>query len=161
MRRQAILLMVTMGAALIVASGVALAETLTCDSTPPCYGTPEADEITGTANSETIYAYGGEDDASGGGENDTIYGGSGNDHTLVGEAGSDKVYGGGGNDGIYAYALDTAGSTDHSYGGGGNDNIEALDGNVDIINCGRGTDTVYYDVGTDTVRGCERKNPGL
>jgi transposase len=47
-RRRAILLMATMAAALIVASGVALAETFTCDSTPPCYGTPERDDITGT-----------------------------------------------------------------------------------------------------------------
>jgi hypothetical protein len=28
---------------------------------------------------------------------------------------------------------------DRSYGGGGNDRIYAVDGNVDIINCGTGT----------------------
>jgi hypothetical protein len=36
MRRQAILLMATMAAALIVAGGVALAETVSCDITLPC-----------------------------------------------------------------------------------------------------------------------------
>jgi hypothetical protein len=54
--------------------------------------------------------------------------------------------------------MDSAGSTDHSYGGGGNDTIFADDGNTDIINCGKGTDEVRYDLALDTVKACETKN---
>jgi hypothetical protein len=42
------------------ASGVALAETINCHNTPPCYGTPERDNITGTSSAETIEAVGGD-----------------------------------------------------------------------------------------------------
>jgi len=48
---------------------------------------------------------------------------------------------------------------DHIYGQGGIDEVDAVDGNVDIINCGKGRDTAFYDVGIDTVKGCEIKNP--
>ncbi len=153
------LLMVTIIAALIVAGGVALAETVTCDSTPPCHGTPEDDQIDGTANPETIYTYEGNDYVNADMGNDTVYGGPGNDQSLHGEQGSDKVYGGGGEDEIHAGYFDTAGSLDYSYGGGGPDDIVADDGNEDIINCGRGTDRVWYDVGLDTIKACETKNP--
>ncbi len=44
-------------------------------------------------------------------------------------------------------------------GGSGNDRIVATEGNKDIIDCGTGTDTVFYDVGLDTIKGCENKNP--
>jgi Ca2+-binding RTX toxin-like protein len=159
MRRRAILLMATMGAAMLLACGVAIAETFTCNLIPPCYGTPEDDEITGIANGETIYALGGDDYVAAGEGNDTVYGSSGNDYELRGEGGSDTVYGGGGRDLISADEGDNLGDTDHSYGGGGNDWINAHDGEKDIINCGKGTDTVNYDVGVDEVKGCERKNP--
>jgi Ca2+-binding RTX toxin-like protein len=168
MKRRALLLMATMAAALLVASGVAIAERVICDSTPPCYGTPEDDVIDGDLGPETIYAYGGDDEVyadgvknnpiSGGG-NDTVYGSSGNDD-LSGEGGSDKVYGGGGRDLISASYNDTTGSTDHSYGGGGNDTIDTVDDKVDIIDCGKGTrDFVQYDADLDTVKGCEVKSP--
>jgi hypothetical protein len=74
MRWRAILLMATMGATLIVASGVALAETITCDSTPPCYGTPERDDIIGTPSAETVYMMGDNDRIFAGGGGDTVYG---------------------------------------------------------------------------------------
>jgi Ca2+-binding RTX toxin-like protein len=147
--------MVTMAAALIVAGGVALAETVTFDSTPPCHGTPEGDQITGTDASETIYAYGGNDGVFSGEGDDTVYGSSGGDD-LIGSGGSNNLYGGRGEDDIDASADDPAGSTDHSYGGGGNDRITAADANVDMINCGKGTDEVIYDP-ADTIKACEQK----
>ena len=139
-------------------SGVALAEEVTCDVTPPCYGTPERDYIVGISLEETIYAYGDNDIVYASGANDTVYGSLGND-SLYGEGGSDKGYGGGGGDSIYADFHDTSGSTDYSYGGGGNDTVYALDSNKDIINCGKGTaDYVRYDASLDTLTACENKN---
>jgi Ca2+-binding RTX toxin-like protein len=159
MKRTAILLMVTMAAAVLLAGGVALAESLTCNGFPPCYGTPEGDTITATPEADTIYAFGGNDLVSAAGGNDTVYGSSGNDE-LRGEGGNDTAYGGGGHDTINAEINDTLGSTDRSYSGGGNDLIFADDGNVDIINCGKGTaDQVVYDQALDTVKACENKFP--
>ncbi len=151
--------MVAMAAALIVAGGVALAETVTCDNTPPCHGTPETDQITGTASGEFIFAYEGNDNVRAGGGNDTIEGGPGNDNELNGEGASDTHRGGRGNDFIGADLNDSVGSEDESFGGRGNDTIFALDGNVDIIDCGRGTaDRVFFDQGLDTVTSCEIRN---
>jgi Ca2+-binding RTX toxin-like protein len=168
MRRRAILLMATIVATMLSASGVAIAESVDCDTTPPCYGTPESDEIDGTLDTETIYAYGGDDTVYADGVknspiegqgDDTVYGSSGDDD-LQGEGASDTVYGGGGADLIQAATNDTAGSTDRSYGGGGNDTIDAVDDKVDIINCGKGSrDFVQYDAALDTVKGCEVKSP--
>ena len=160
--------MAMIGAAVLLACGVAIAEAVDCDSTPPCYGTPEDDEIDGTLDTETIYAYGGDDHVYADGVknspiegwgDDTVYGSSGDDD-LQGEGGSDTVYGGGGRDLIQAATNDTAGSTDYSYGGGGDDTIDAVDDKVDIINCGKGSkDFVQYDADLDTIKGCEIKSP--
>lgn len=80
---------------------------------------------------------------------------------------SDTVYGGKGNDVIDAARFDQPlespdSPVDYSYGESGNDTIYAQDGNVDIIDCGenkKDKDTVYYDVGIDTVTNCEVENP--
>jgi len=48
---------------------------------------------------------------------------------------------------------------EHSYGGHGKDRILADDGNEDMINCGKGTDTVEYDQGIDTIKSCEQEFP--
>ena len=183
MRRQAILLISAMVAALLFASGVALAADISC-STNLCQGTPDRDLIYGTdsaeqidalAGADVVYANGGRDTVYGGrgndaiegfGNNDTIYGGSGDDGTqgiglapinLEGGEASDKVYGGEGADWIDAAAEDTDGSVDRSYGEEGNDYIYAIDGNEDIIDCGPGAnDVVRRDVGIDTIKGgCE------
>ncbi len=145
-----------------------------------CTGTDHADIIDGTYLSDTIYALAGDDIVNGYDENDTQYGGDGNDKlyadegddTLWGGPGndflqasseSDTYYGGTGNDTINAASGspgDTATDVDSIYGEAGKDSIYARDGHVDIIDCGSGSDTVRYDVGTDEVaKGCERKNP--
>jgi Ca2+-binding RTX toxin-like protein len=84
---------------------------------------------------------------------------------LEGAEDSDVIYGGGGNDIIDAATQDLPSSefpttepVDHSYGGGGNDRINAVDGNEDIINCGRGKGDVAFIDDIDTViRDCKRK----
>ena len=167
----------------VLAAGVAFAAEVDC-TTDPCLGTRGNDEIHGTENSDTIralagddfvfsalgddtiYLDNGKDRADGGGGNDTIYGGAGSDRYLAGAEDSDTVYGGKGNDVINAAAFDTplenleTQPVDYSYGDSGNDTIDAEDGNVDYIDCGEGRkDTVYYDVGIDTVTNCEVLNP--
>ncbi len=109
--------MAMMVATLLVGSGVARAESLTCNSTPPCYGTPEGDNIDGTDSGETINALGGNDEVFAGDGNDIVNGGPGAD-ALYGMGGSDKVSGGKGNDTIQELA-DRGGSTDSLFGGSG------------------------------------------
>ena len=150
-----------------------------------CQGTNRADQIQGTDNPEEIRALAGDDFVIGqdgndelyGDEgndivdgyegNDTIYGGPDNDGSasdtsffvanLEGQEDSDTVYGGEGSDWIDAAAFDTLGSVDRSYGEEGNDRIYAVDGNVDIINCGPGTrDRAFIDSEDTRIRGCER-----
>jgi Ca2+-binding RTX toxin-like protein len=180
LRRQAILLLVAMGAALIVGSGVALALTEINCITNPCLGTPDSDNIQGTNDPEEIRALAGDDfvfpqfgnDVVYGDEgsdivsdnwgNDTIYGGPDGDGNaeggrLDGGEDSDTVYGGGGNDFIDAAAFDEPGAfpntapVDRILGGAGNDRIYAADGNVDKINCGKGRrDRAVIDAGIDT-----------
>ena len=186
--RRALTMLSAMAVMVVLAAGVAFAANIVC-TTDPCVGTRGDDQILGAENTETINALAGDDfvEGSGSGEtiyldrgrdsadgrdgNDTIYGGVGNDGTgigssfLAGSEGSDTVYGGKGNDYIDAAGNDTIGSVDYSYGEGGNDTIYAVDGNVDIIDCGEtknrpDSDTVYYDEGIDTVReNCEVLNP--
>jgi Ca2+-binding RTX toxin-like protein len=144
-----------------------------------CIGTDHADILDGTYLSDTLYALAGDDIVNGYDENDTQYGGDGNDglydmggdDTLWGGPGNDKLqgssdsdtyYGGTGNDTINATGSpsETTTDVDRIYGEAGKDFIDARDGYVDIIDCGAGSDTVRYDVGTDEVaKGCERKNP--
>jgi hypothetical protein len=153
-----------------------------------CTGTDHADNIQGTTGSDAIHALAGDDSVAGdwgddviyGGdghdfvagheENDTIYGGLGNDH-LRGSADSDTIWAGkgaddirvGGQDDYDSWADDgTTAPVDTVYAEGGNDTIHShLDGNKDMIDCGPGGDTVYYDVGIDQVKSCEKKNPNL
>ena len=155
MRRQAIVL-IAIGVAVFGDSGVVLAEIVSCNTTPPCYGTPEDDQITGTAAGETIQALAGSDRVFWSAGDDTIYGGAGNDSELDGGQGSDTVYGGRGSDEIGLAINEAANTTDRAFGGGGNDEIFAADGFVDIIDCGKGNDTVVYDASLDTVKGCEQ-----
>ena len=81
--------------------------------------------------------------------------GTENPETISALAGNDFVFSRGGDDTIYGDR-----GKDNLLGGGGNDTIYAEDGNVDYIDCGEGQkDTVYYDVGIDTVTNCEVLDP--
>ena len=59
---------------------------------------------------------------------------------------------------LSARNLEGAEDSDVIYGGGGNDRINAVDGNEDIINCGRGKGDVAFNDDIDTdIRECNRK----
>ena len=134
-------------------------------STNTCKGTDGPDNITGTFSKDYIEGLAGNDKIDGGYGDDTIWGGAGTD-TIYGGYNSDTIYGDEDNDTIYGgYNRDTI------YGGGGQDTIlgendadtiYAVDGEVDTINCGSGTDTVTADPNDNVAANCEkvtRKSP--
>ncbi|MDQ3589051.1 MAG: hypothetical protein M3392_02220 [Actinomycetota bacterium] len=137
MRGRAVLLITAMTAALMVASGVALAATIDCANVGnQCVGTNYNDTMTGTAGfddmrgrggGDTILAYGGADKLLGGKGNDPdVSAGPGND-SVEGQEGDDFLSGGNGND-IYVFRA-----------GWGADRIPA--GGEDA---GMGTDTLEF-----------------
>jgi Ca2+-binding RTX toxin-like protein len=101
--------------------------------------------------------------------NDILYGGDGRD-SLYGFGGSDLLVGGGGVDYILAgefrmgmsrpgVATSKNPGVDIVSAGAGGDHIETIDRRRDIIDCGSGTDAVWFDVRLDVVSpNCERKN---
>ena len=143
-----------MGAALIAASGVALALSCTAGASS-CEGNPNDNRIHGTDPSDDIFGQGGSDTIYGNGGADNIWG---DWHQVVdpGEPGSDTIYGGTGRD-----RLQGDERRDTLDGGPGNDRIEAKDGERDIIDCGRGADDwAFFDRGgLDKVSNCEVRNP--
>ena len=95
---------------------------------------------------DTIY---GGDGSNGGNKfnnDDTLYGGSGNDN-LYGEAGSDKLYGGSNNDKLYGGT-----GNDQLFGESGNDFLSGGDGK-DVIRGGEGKDTINGGNGNDNLGG--------
>lgn len=151
--RRMILSLTTMGVAILLAGGLALAADVPCGG-GYCEGTTGDDMMTGSASEDEMYGIGG---------NDTMYGKDGADsmwgdwHQVIetGEPGSDTMYGGSGPD-----RLQGDERTDTLNGGRGNDRIDAEDGELDHVNCGRGAgDTAFFDRGIDEVRNCEVKNP--
>lgn len=71
--------------------------------------------------------------------NDSIFGGDGND-AIGGGNGDNLISGGNGDDSLYGGP-----GADSFDGGSGNDDLEALDGVVDAVNCGTGTDSGAAD----------------
>jgi Ca2+-binding RTX toxin-like protein len=122
--RKIVLVLSTMAAALLLVSGVTLADHLVntvcpADERGYCEGTEESEHIYGTDPRDYIYAYGGDDhvDAnagdgvvSGDADNDTLYGGEGGDR-LDGADGNDKVFGAAGPDELDGYEGDETIST--------------------------------------------------
>lgn len=134
LRRPATTLVVT--AALVgLAASPAAAETWT--------GTAGADTKNGTANADTLDGRAGADVLHGLGGNDTLLGGDG----------PDTLYGG---DGADVLRLGDGGDT--AYGGIGADTIHAMDGMVDEVTCGDGTDTVHVDWRDRVNTDCENLN---
>ena len=111
--RRSVLLLITMAAALLLASGVALAATVkgTSGNDDPLEGTEKTDNILPYNGDDVVNAYGGDDTVHHSFGNDTIYGGPGND-TLRGGRGGDKIYGGDGADLIDCASLESRGDTD-------------------------------------------------
>jgi Ca2+-binding RTX toxin-like protein len=130
MRRTALLVAV-MAAALVMASGVALAVDRV--------GTSGHDVLKGTGGADNLLGKGGQDDLFGKGGSDNLSGGSGKDNVLGGDerrpGGGDKnLAGGEGNDFVV--------------GGKGSDNLTGGGGN-DFVTGGKGSDNIAGDGGTD------------
>jgi Ca2+-binding RTX toxin-like protein len=199
--RRIVLLLSSIAAALLLVSGVALADhlnTVQCPNNPydplNCSGTQQGDHIYGTDESEFIDvdisddapgeqvdANGGDDEIYGGWGNDVIYGGKGADFAWA-DIGADKLYGGSGLDtlegadgqdfvhgGPEKDVLDGNPGADQIQGGDGSDTIHTgfkryrdgsreVDGAIDTVDCGSGTDKVYFEKGVDKVNAnCEQK----
>jgi Ca2+-binding RTX toxin-like protein len=148
--RRAVLLSLLTCVTALLACGVALAATVDCKPGGLCKGTPGNDKLYGTSREDTIvaqygrdivYGFSGGDLLKGGPDGDRMYGAAGGD-TVKGGFGGDTLYGGPGADTVLAGTYDNgAPSTD--------------DGVRDVIDCGDGTDEVYYTPGQDTIRNCE------
>ena len=181
MIQRIVLLLSTLAAALLLASGVALADhlvnTVFCPTNQygNCEGTDESDHIYGTNGPyEYIYAgFGddqvdanaGDDYVDGGHGDDTLYGGEGAD-TLDGADGNNKIFGGTGRD-----ELDGYDGNDYLHGGAEHDDIDGWSGKdqiragsgadeiytgrgdrvVDTVDCGSGYDVVLFEKGIDKI----------
>ena len=150
MRRVGFILAIA-GLLVVVFAGIAFAVTRTCDG-GTCKGTDRADKLFGSTGFDKIL---GEQGA------DTIRANDGDD-MVKGGAGADEIYGEAGNDRV-------KGSQDRDYvsGGDGDDIVRGglhsrpNDGVKDVLDCGPGTDTVYYVRGQDRIIDCEILNsPG-
>lgn len=148
MRRTVLLVAFMLGATLLVA-GAAFAVTRTCGG-GECRGTNGMDTLYGSNMGETIFGLSGNDKIYGAGGADVLKGGygtdfikdGGGDNTIKGGLGRDVIRGGPGNETIRAGAV-------------GQDDDSARDD----IDCGGGTDTVYYTPGEDEFRNCETLLP--
>ena len=95
--------MATMAGALVLSSGVALAalNPIQCKTNVACYGTDQADLMTGTDGRNQMYGRAAGDTLRGLAEVDVLYGQGGSDRLFGGSSGSggvDNLYGGAGND---------------------------------------------------------------
>ena len=147
MKRNLTLAVVAVAAAVLLAgAGTALAQFVQCNARlgGECRGTAEADRITGSIHPDQIFAGRGDDEIR---------------EPLV-DGDNDEIRGGGGNDDIRDF--NPAVDVDTVFGGKGDDFINVreglLSGGADVVDCGPGNDTVFFDP-SDTVTNCEIKNP--
>jgi Ca2+-binding RTX toxin-like protein len=171
MRRVALLLTV-MAAALVLASGVALAVTkIGTNGHDVLKGTDGKDNLLGLGGQDDIFGKGGSDNLLGGPGKDNVIGGDerrprGGDKNLVGGDGNDAVFtgkgsdnavGGEGNDLLFECCLRES-SKDTLSGGSGNDVIDV--GNKpavqDVVTCGSGFDRVLSDRADRVAPDCEK-----
>jgi len=125
-----ILLVTTIGVAMLLASGVALAATIE--------GTPEDDHLIGTPNTDFIYGRGGNDLIEARAARDVVFGGRAHDD-IYGEERGDQLFGQEGND----YLVGNGGEDEH-FGFGGDDVIvSGNDKQADEVRCGTGFDVAY------------------
>ncbi len=103
-------------------------------------GTKRSDKLLGRDGDDRLRGKGGRDCARGGRGNDLIRGGDGRDR-LAGNRHRDKLVGGPGRDKLL--------------GGGRKDKLFAIDGERDIVNCGKGRDDVALIDEFDVVKNCE------
>ena len=136
-------------------------------------GTARNDRLAGSSFGDNLFGLQGNDVMRGGPGDDCLFGGTGHDR-LAGAGGDDRLLGDdsakgvGGNDRLSGNAGDDllAGGPGNDRlkggagrnrlrGGLGNDRLNAVNGRVDRLVCGRGTDVARAD-GVDRLVGCER-----
>jgi Ca2+-binding RTX toxin-like protein len=179
--RRLILLLATMGMALLLSAGLALAATYNCTAGRACIGTGERDTLNGSRgsdpymdgrqNDDKLFANAGsyaylQGDAFDPAKNNTntdgddlLKGGPGYDE-MIGYGGADTFWGRASGDFIFAEESSKDEGKDTVGGGNGNDFILAKDGIRDTVNCGSGKlDIAFFDKGgTDKVDNCEYRN---
>ena len=124
------------------------------------------DLVVGDNGQDVVHGGEGLDRVSGGNDADQVFGDAGNDLFDM-EAGTDVLSGGTGVDTLTIYGgsavpvpwslddvVDGRGGNDVLTGGGGDDQIRAVDGAVDRVACGAGTDSASVDA-VDIVEECE------
>jgi hypothetical protein len=177
--RRTIALLAAMAMMVLVAASVAWAATVNCPNvsgTNTCNGTANADILNGSDAADYIDGKGGNDVVKGNdGDDNQLWGGVGKDKVLGGlgndvmwggdDRADDELYGGRGNDYIYG-GWYKSGGVDKIFADRGNDTVDAYqsDGGdypeaKDIIDCGPGTDSVYFKSGTDQIKNCENRFP--
>jgi Ca2+-binding RTX toxin-like protein len=183
--KKGVLLFASVGLAAMLVCGAALAKDITCRGKTSCFGTDRADTMVGTRADNNMFGLAGKDAMKGrGGADyvrgeqgaDEVRGGPGADLTVWGggfdnggnfnDRSDDQVYGGGNADTILGGFARSG--VDHLYGGDGDDTINAAQRNSgmdvvvtkEVIDCGPGQDTVYFDEGKDEAKNCEIKNQG-
>ena len=184
--RRSIILLTVMAIALVLGSGVALAAVkFGTEGRNVLIGTNDKDVLDGKGGSDFLAGKKQDDVLYGGDGNDFMHGGAvgwgmapdGQDK-LFGGKGSDCMFGGSEDDvlvggsgkddmGHYCYEFIMDTGNDVFYGGSGNDDIMAVEAPFsqpylqerDVVFCGPGKDTVYYQKGVDRIFDCERKNP--
>jgi Ca2+-binding RTX toxin-like protein len=170
--RRLVLLLAVMAAALVLASGVALAVNRV--------GTNGHDVLRGTDGEDNLLGLGGQDDIFGKGGSDNLVGGPGKDNVFAGDErrpgggdnnlvggpgndfvfsgkGSDNIVGGEGNDLLFECCLREF-SKDTLSGGSGNDVIDVSHKPAvqDVVTCGSGFDRVLSDRADRVAPDCEK-----
>ncbi len=111
------------------------------------------DTMTGTANDNIFYGWGGNDTIDGGAGNDTIYGGDGDD-TLIGGAGNDILNGEAGTNSV-SYQNDISGVTVNLMAGTATDGYGGTDTLTNFYRVfgSNYNDTITGNTGSDDIRG--------
>ena len=170
--RRTVLLVAVMAAALVMASGVALAVDRVGTNGPDTLrGTDGADNLLGLGGQDKLLGKGGSDNLSGGPGKDVLFGGDerrpgGGDKNLDGGTGNDVVLGGKGSDNMAGddgndFLIDgnlNESSRDNLSGGSGKDVIDVSHKPAvrDVVGCGGGFDRVLADRKDTVARDCER-----
>ena len=171
--RRAMLLSAAMMAALLLASGVALAVHKIGTTGPDTWrGTNKGDDLLGRGGNDELYALAGDDNVLGGEGKDAVFGGDedrpfGGEKNLVGGPandlvcggkGFDNLVGGEGNDFVCSGDPRAVLRKDHLCGGEGNDALTLGSGPASeaIVVCGGGFDRVFADRKDVVAPDCEK-----
>lgn len=149
MKRLAFLSTFVLVGVLLVAS-VAYARTISCTGGGPCFGTAKSDFMRGGAGNDGMVGKAGDDRMMGDNGQDMLKGKDGAD-TINGGEGDDRAKGNAGRD------IVNGGPGDDILRGGSHGGTN--DGVRDVVDCGDGTDTVYFVQGQDSISNCEVLNP--